>query len=156
MSRRFRILLLLVVPTLIGCDHATKHLAKSRLEGERPVSLVSGVLDLRYSENRGVAFSLFEDLPVGLRTPMVVGFTTLALGAIFLYWRRRASGSLEQLGLALVVAGAVGNLLDRLGRGYVVDFIHFAHWPVFNVADVLILAGGALLVAGTLRTAPTR
>ena len=63
-----------------------------------------------------------------------------------MWWRRRHdSARALHIGFALVVAGAAGNVIDRMMRGYVVDFIHVHYWPVFNVADVTIVAGTILL-----------
>ena len=67
--------------------------------------------------------------------------------------RGRANGW-ARVGLALVLAGALGNYADRLLRGYVVDFIHVTHWPVFNIADVLLTVGGALVLLQGLRRQP--
>jgi signal peptidase II len=71
--------------------------------------------------------------------------------AVLLLRRRRDGASLSRAALLLITAGAVGNYLDRVLRGYVVDFIHLHHWPVFNVADIYVTAGGALLALSILR-----
>jgi signal peptidase II len=136
---------------LTGCDHATKHLAEERLEGEPPVELVSGVLDLSYTENRGVAFNYLRAVPYEVRRPLllIVGGITLPLLVLLWYVRRRAPWP-EQLAFSLLLAGALGNNLDRLLKGYVVDFIHLHHWPVFNVADVCLVAGTGLLLVQSL------
>lgn len=142
--------LLGLVLLLVGCDHGTKHLAAERLAGEAPLALIPGVLDLRYTENRDVAFSLLRQLGldgVGRHLGLLATLMLLVLGALWLRERKRAT-QLEHVGYALAMAGALGNVLDRLVRGYVVDFVHLYHWPVFNVADVAIVAGlGCLLVA---------
>jgi signal peptidase II len=72
-------------------------------------------------------------------------------GVILAWWRRRRASTVEQTAYALIVAGAFGNALDRAFRGYVVDFIEIRHWPVFNVADVAIVAGAVLLAITMLR-----
>ena len=71
----------------------------------------------------------------------------LAIAAVAAAWwkRRRVAGFVEHAAFVLVVGGAIGNVIDRFERGYVVDFIHVDHWPVFNVADVAICVGGALV-----------
>lgn len=108
--RAASLLLLLLVLGVTGCDQASKGWAERDLRGEPPTSLVAGRVELAYTRNPGVAFS---------------------------------------------VLGAAGNLLDRFTRGYVVDFIHVRGWPVFNVADVAIGAGVALLLLDALRRRPT-
>jgi len=141
MARRLRGLLLLFAVLLVGCDHATKLAAHTVLQG-RTVDVVPGVLDLRYAENHDTAFSLTH----GLHSPYKAAFLTAlaVLGVIavaLLWWRRRGTSRAQQVGYAMLLAGAVGNVADRLVRGFVIDFIHLSYWPVFNVADVLIVAG---------------
>jgi signal peptidase II len=141
-----RVWMLGALTLLVGCDHATKFAAKSRLEGAPPRELVRGVLDLHYVENRDVAFNLLRWLPEKIRGPalLVVGaLGVLAIAALLL--RRRPQRPLVRVALLAVLAGAIGNYADRLFRGYVVDFVHVHHWPVFNVADAYVTAGAALL-----------
>lgn len=138
--------LLLLSVLLVGCDHATKRAASVLLAELPPVTVVPGVFDLRYAENRGIAFSMLRswshpDKALLLAIPAAA----MVLFMAFLWWRRRSAPLLEQAGYALVVSGAVGNIIDRVARGYVVDFLHLRHWPVFNVADIAIVAGAALL-----------
>lgn len=150
MARRISTWLLMVCTmALVGCDHATKLVASTTLRN-RTVDLVPGVLDLQYTENHDVAFSLLRSAAIPGR-PMVL----LALAAIgtvfvaFLWWRRRnLATAVEHAGWSLTMAGALGNMVDRVLRGYVVDFIHLRHWPVFNVADALVVAGVTLLAFG--------
>jgi signal peptidase II len=141
---------------LVGCDHVTKALAKSELEARPAHALIDPVLKLRYVENTDVAFNLLRWVPLNVREPLllVVGaLAILSVGALLLSGRLsgRARG-----GLLLVLAGAIGNYADRVWRGYVVDFIHVPHWPVFNVADVLIVVGGVLLLSGHIRPGSAR
>ena len=130
---------------LVGCDHATKHVAKSALEGQAAVPLVSGVLDLTYTENRGIAFSLLNGVPHDIGRPLLagLGFAAVLMLAIAA-WRAGWNTKMDVAAFALLGGGAVGNQLDRVLRGYVIDFIHLYYWPVFNVADVLIVAGYVL------------
>lgn len=142
---------LLALVALVGCDHVTKQVAKADLQGQPPRAMIGSVLELRYVENTDVAFNLMRALPETTRAPLLLasgvgGCLTLL---VLLAWRRR--GRAIQAALLLVTAGALGNTLDRIGRGYVVDFIHVPHWPVFNVADICVTAGAALLVWATMR-----
>ena len=77
----------------------------------------------------------------------------LALGAALV--RRAPQAPLTRAALLLLTAGAVGNYLDRLARGYVVDFVYLHHWPVFNVADAYVTAGAAMLGVSITRTRPS-
>lgn len=138
---------------LAGCraDMATKAWAKGSIQ-ERPLTVVPQMLELRYAENRAIAFSMLRDLPDRSRVPLVFGLSSLALAALLaLIWNMRKQGAARLVPLALILAGALGNLQDRLFHGYVVDFV-YVHWrdrwdfPVFNLADSLITIGTVLLL----------
>jgi signal peptidase II len=137
---------------MVGCDHATKYAAKAGLEGQPPQPVIPPVLELRYTENTDAAFSLLRWMPDSARGPFLLAFGAVALGALgLLLARNHQAGLLTRAALLLLLGGALGNYLDRLARGYVVDFIHLTHWPVFNVADVLVSAGLVLMAWTTLR-----
>jgi len=148
-----RLTLLALLTLLVGCDHATKLVAKTELEGQPPRPLIHSVLDLHYTENTDVAFNLLRWVPERVRAPVLVVAGVLAVVglAVLLLRRRRDGASLSRAALLLITAGAVGNYLDRVLRGYVVDFIHLHHWPVFNVADIYVTLGGALLALSVIR-----
>jgi signal peptidase II len=165
---RFFFLLFLVV-SLFGCDHATKMAAKASLENNAAVPLgpdaLNGAFELRYVENRDIAFNAFTalglphspELLAGIGVAVVVVLVaTIAAAAL----RRRRDpeqgpGVLgAQIGFALILGGALGNIVDRLARGYVVDFIHVKGWPIFNVADIAVVVGVALLVRAGLQRRP--
>jgi signal peptidase II len=144
--------LMLFTVALVGCDHATKIVAQSALERSGPLSIVPGLLDLRYAENHDTAFSLLRSLHFPGKAALLFALSALILGFVLVtWWRRRRAPAAEQIGYALVVAGAVGNALDRALRGFVVDFIEIHRWPVFNVADIAIVAGVMLLAIVHLR-----
>jgi signal peptidase II len=149
--RRVRLALLsLVLLGVVGCDQSSKEWAERELPGE-PRD-VAGPVELRYAQNHGMAFSLERVLPAAAQKPLVILGGLLILGVIAVTWyRRRGELSAETAGYALVIGGAIGNLLDRAARGYVVDFVHIDGWPIFNVADVAIAAGVALLLAARIR-----
>jgi signal peptidase II len=157
MRRPYGILLLMgLLLGLVGCDHVTKALAKSELEAQPARAVLEPVLQLRYVENTDVAFNLLRWIPLDVRGPLLIISGALAIIAVCaLLLQQRVTGW-RRAGLLLVLAGALGNYIDRLARGYVVDFIHVTHWPVFNVADILISVGGALLLVQALRRSPPR
>jgi signal peptidase II len=145
----------LLVVLLAGCDQVTKHVASVELR-DASVPLVAGVLDLTYAENRDVGFGLLRMIESdGVRRAVILtaGLGLLAV-LIYMLARGREASLAMRLGLAFLASGAVGNLTDRLVRGYVVDFIHLHHWPVFNVSDCCLVAGGALIVIDAIRMQP--
>jgi signal peptidase II len=143
---RARALFLGSVVCLVGCDHASKLAAEAALRHRAPVEIVPGVFDLRYAENRDIAFNALARLSLRVPSWMLTAFAAAAAAAMGIAWlRRRDAGWQEQAGFALVCAGALGNGLDRLLQGHVVDFLHVDYWPVFNIADVAIVAGLGLL-----------
>ncbi len=113
------------------------------------------VLNLRLGFNTGVTFGMFADSAAGAAWVLVL--VTLAITGVLLSWLWRTASRLEALALGLVIGGALGNAVDRLRIGAVVDFLdaHYAgwHWPTFNMADVAIVCGVALLILAGLRPA---
>lgn len=156
-ARRNDLMLAIVAIVVIVVDQVTKHWIVGYFAGNparQPISVISGYLDIEFLKNTGAAFSSFDGQPWLLTLAILVAL--LVVG--FLYWRTRNTGSfLLKLAFGLVVGGAIGNLIDRFTRAYVVDFIHFQipgapghapifDWPVFNVADSAISVGVVLLV----------
>ncbi len=136
-----------LVGGLVGCDHATKRLAASELAGRPSVSIIQGAVSLTYVENRDSAFGLLRRLEPATRRVLLVTASVLATVLIVgLWWQRRRSGWLAHVAFALVLAGGVGNLVDRAFRGYVVDFVHVRYWPVWNLADAYLVIGIGLLL----------
>ena len=145
-------LVLFVLAAGCNSDLVTKSLAQESLKDKPSITLVSGFLDLNYTENRTASFGLFKEFDPSTRYPLLVGLQTigsLVLIVFLVMWRKRTFWFL--LPYLLVLAGAVGNLLSRIHHGYVIDFIHFHahnrfHWPVFNLADILISVGMGLMI----------
>ena len=155
---RLRLILLFCFSlSLVGCDHATKELALSQFR-DAPLALFSGGLTLTYTENRDMAFGLLAHvMGVEARLLFLTVVKALAVvgGASYLWLRHKHGSWRELLAVSLVVAGAAGNLIDRITRGHVIDFLRIPHWPVFNVADMAICCGYGLLFLGLLSKAPT-
>lgn len=156
-SLRGAVSLLVPLLGLVGCDRATKSVAKAALEHRPPHALLGSILDLRYVENTDIAFNGLRWIPPAVRGPLLVAFGALAIGVLLGLLYGRTGGRLTRASLILILAGALGNYADRLNRGYVVDFIHVPHWPVFNVADICVTVGVILLCwtgGRRLRAAP--
>ncbi len=149
--RRSLVLLVLLGLGMVGCDQASKEVAQSRLQGEPNVRLLGGVVTMAYAENPGAFLGLGDQLPDGARTLLLVGVNLVILGALGWWAFRRRQDVLIRLAATLVIAGGLGNLIDRVVRegGRVVDFLIVGVGPVrtgvFNVADVAVMAGVGLL-----------
>ena len=136
------------VMNLLLVDQAVKAVAIARLKNAPPVTVLDGLFNLAYVENRGCAWGMFQ----GHVWPLAV-FAILAM--MFVIWKRRSifpSGVVGAVAEVTLYAGILGNLVDRLWLGYVVDMFDFHwgihHFPCFNVADVYInIAAGLLILA---------
>jgi len=131
-------------------DQVTKHLVVTRLglyESWSPLSALAGKVDIHYVTNTGAAFGLFQDGNLFL-----IAVAVVVSAVILFYYRYVPDGKwLVRLSLGLQLAGAAGNLIDRIRLGYVIDFIDVHVWPVFNVADSSIVCGVILLALLLLR-----
>ncbi len=144
--------LLLTSLLVVALDWLTKWLVQRNLPLYGETELIPGFLRLTHLENPGAAFSLFADSPGPWASRLLLLFSLAALVVIaVLLWRNSHQFNLTAFSLALFLGGTMGNLLDRLLRGRVTDFIDFYigahHWPPFNVADSAIVIG-ALILAG--------
>jgi signal peptidase II len=131
-------------------DQTTKAWAirKLRFGGDREI--ISGFLNFVYAENTGVAFSMLDGNGSTGRWGLATIATIAAVLVLFYFWRTPRTNDRLLGALALLLAGIVGNLTDRIRIGFVVDFIqvHYQDWyyPVFNVADMAICVGAGLLI----------
>jgi signal peptidase II len=134
---------------LIVADQIVKWSVLGYFAGRGPVEPVTGFFNLVLACNKGAAFSLLADAP-GWQTPLFAGFAIIASVVVGVLLVRHPGKRLFCAGLALVLGGALGNLIDRLRIGCVVDFLDFHaagwHWPAFNVADSAITIGAVLLI----------
>ncbi len=131
-------------------DQATKYVLRQTLElGSAPVELLPFV-SVHHVRNPGVAFSLLSGAGELL---VVVGVGLLAM-IVWIAARTPADDRITLIGLGALAGGAVGNIIDRVRFGAVVDFIDVGRWPTFNVADIFIVVGVALVVLQTFRRRP--
>lgn len=153
------LVLLLVVAGTIGCDRVTKHVAETALAGSQSWSFLADTVRLECTENAGAFLGLGADWPRPLRLAVFTFGNTLLLTALVVAAVRLRWNGPALIGLAFVVAGGVSNLADRLVRGAVTDFINVGLGPlrtgIFNVADVAILVGAAIVVLARLRARET-
>ncbi|MDO4261588.1 MAG: signal peptidase II [Eubacteriales bacterium] len=130
---------------LILLDQWTKYLAVRYLKGSEALSIVDGVFELRYLENRGAAFGILQ----GQRAFFLVIAALVLAGVVWLFSRMSREEKFWPIRLiaVAVLAGAWGNMLDRMRLGYVVDFFYFRliNFPIFNVADIYVSVAMAAL-----------
>lgn len=141
-------------------DHGTKWMVCAKLDPARPIDLIAGHLSFSYAENTGVAFGFFNTVESPWKPYLLGGLAVAAVVIILIYSARMPRDRiLLHWALAVIAGGILGNLADRIFRGYVVDFIDFHihetfHWPAFNVADSAITVGIALLLMDTIKNPP--
>lgn len=135
---------LLISALIIAVDQFTKSLVIERLMNNADITVIQKFLSFTYVENYGIAFGMFKDQRI---------FFIIATGliaAVVLYFMFKTYKQYKLIGicLALIFGGAIGNLIDRIRLGYVIDFIHFRFFPpVFNIADSAIVVGAIALSA---------
>lgn len=133
---------------LVLADQYTKMLATSHLRGQEPIVILDGVFELLYSENRGAAFGMMQ----GKQSFFFVVAVLVFAAAAFAMWRMPSWKNRRYHGLKICVmmitAGAMGNMVDRVTLGYVVDFLYFSliDFPIFNVADIYVTVSTAILL----------
>ena len=142
---------------LIVADQVSKAAVRAYIPLYDTVEVIPGFLNLTHALNTGAAFGFLDRLEFAYKTVLVSLLATAALGAIIFYAMTLGSETrLSRWALTLVVAGAVGNLIDRVAAGAVVDFVdvYFGTWHfwAFNVADTCISCGAVLLIFDMLRT----
>jgi len=159
MDRRW-ITLAVFVPVAAIVDQVTKQIVETSLAPRGMIPVIDGFFTLHYARNRGAFFSLGENLDPSIRRIFFV-VATLAAGALIVHLYRKATASqrILRLALLLLLSGALGNLIDRVLYGEVIDFLHLYYddvfdWATFNVADIYITAGLILLVVDLVRSRP--
>jgi len=147
MSRTWRWFAL--AAAIIAGDQLTKWLVLTYFENRFPREELTGFFNLVLVFNKGAAFSLFAQA-AGWQTPLLAAFALGAAAIVSVLIVRNPGRGLLCFGLALILGGALGNLIDRLRFGHVVDFLDFHalgwHWPAFNVADSAICVGAVILI----------
>ncbi|MEQ1762593.1 MAG: signal peptidase II [Pyrinomonadaceae bacterium] len=131
-------------------DQSSKAWAVQRLRFGDPISLIPGFLNFAYAENTGVAFSMLDDNGSSGRWGLSIIAMIAATLVMYFFWRTPRADDRIMGALALLLAGIIGNVTDRIRLGFVIDFIDVQfgswHYPTFNVADMSIVIGAGLLI----------
>jgi signal peptidase II len=142
---------LIAIGSIVAVDQLTKFLVRSTIPLYAKRTVIPRLLDLTHVQNTGAAFGVLNAADFPFKSAVMIGIAALALVAISLYARQLGSHEkLSRYGLALILGGAFGNLIDRAVAGYVVDFVDVywgdAHFWAFNVADAAITIGAFLVL----------
>jgi signal peptidase II len=145
-----------VVAAVAILDRLTKWVIEKHVSFLDTHQVIPGFFNIVHSENRGVAFGLFNDSTSEWRTVLLVLFSVAAvLGVGAMLWKQERRDPLSFWGFSLILGGAVGNVFDRIVFGRVTDFLELYvgefHWPAFNVADSAIVIGSGLLILEVLK-----
>ncbi|MFH1491833.1 MAG: signal peptidase II [Candidatus Omnitrophota bacterium] len=139
---REKIIFFLSTFLIVLFDFLSKRLILNRLYFGESIPLIQGVFHISLVANRGSAFGLFKNLSSFFTVFSIIA--VLVVGYLFL--TSRQTSKIYHLSLSLILGGALGNLIDRISLGFVVDFLDFRIWPVFNLADSAITIGVGLLI----------
>ncbi len=144
------IILVLSIIVLLSLDLGTKRWAQQHLAPSYGINVITGCWRFEYVENHNVAFGIGSHLPGKIKQPIIIGVGILALIFLASFLIQSKKSTLLYISGVFIITGALGNLIDRLVNGYVVDFIHWFYngfdWPVFNLADAYVTVGMILLI----------
>ncbi|MGN0459062.1 MAG: signal peptidase II [Eubacterium sp.] len=134
----------IMIALIIIFDQITKYFASSKLSGGLVKGFIPGVVQFRYAENMGMAFSMLT----GARWIFVVLTLVVCIAALYYMFSNRCKSLWLYWSLGVTVAGGIGNLIDRAFYGYVIDFIEptFVDFAIFNIADCAVTCGAAVLI----------
>lgn len=137
----------LIVVIIIALDQISKYWVVNNIGPTDSITVIPGVIDFVYVKNTGAAFSFLADKTYGIIFLSCIS-VAFCIGVIWFMIKKKPQNKLLTISLALMLSGALGNVIDRISRGYVVDFIEttFIKFPVFNIADIAITLGAALVI----------
>ncbi len=153
MNYRKFIFLFLIFAVGLMADICTKHMVTSNIKGQGAVTIIDGYLEFSYVENRGMVFGFLNNQNVGFKRYALTALTFVSIIVIVsLVWKMRSLAFIYLLPFFMILAGAFGNVIDRIRFGHVIDFIHM-HWQdkldypwLYNIADALVVVGMILLM----------
>jgi signal peptidase II len=150
-----RIVAFVLALGVFALDRWTKWIVETQLGSYDTKTVIPGFFNIVRSQNPGVAFGIFADNASRSRTPLLVGFSIVAVALLAgMLWRIDRLDTPSATGLALIFGGAMGNVFDRIRTGSVTDFLDFYagtwHWYTFNLADASICTGAGLLILSML------
>lgn len=143
------LLSLLVTGWIVCLDQASKIFVHTQMKMDEPFVVIKGFFNIAYIRNAGGAFGLFSESADWLRVVLFLFFPLVA-GCVIFVMLKETKNRFQTLALSFILGGALGNYIDRIRLGYVVDFIDWYvkdwHWPTFNIADSFIVTGVSILL----------
>jgi len=145
---------------VIAVDHLTKWIIRSTMHVNQTINVLGNFFTISFIYNTGIAFGIFNKSHSSIKTPLLIIVSIIALGIIlYIFLTLPKNVKLSGLSMGLIFGGAIGNIIDRIVRGKVVDFfdvdffdinipkvgIHMTRWPTFNIADSSVLVGITML-----------
>lgn len=138
---------ILLVIAIVACDQLSKYAIRSLFNVNESVSVFGDFFELRYIQNDGAAFSSFAGKQAFLIAVSIIAI----IGAAFFLRKMKSEGAMFKVALLCIIAGGIGNLIDRLLLGYVTDMLSFSIFPpVFNIADIAVCLGCGILIVYVL------
>lgn len=132
----------LIVVLIAGLDQVVKLVIISQIELFERIPVIPGIFDITHIRNDGAAYNLFSQVPILL---IIMPALVMIAGLIYIGITYRKSNTLLMVAIAMVIGGGLGNLIDRISKGYVVDYFDIHIIPIFNIADICICIGCGLL-----------
>ncbi len=133
----------LLILGVIAFDQVSKYYIQTNMDLNNSISVIEGLFSITYIQNTGAAFSILQGKTVILILLQV--FVILSI-VVYVFFKKNTLHWTLKVSLAFIVGGGLGNLIDRISYGYVVDFLHFHFWPIFNIADISVCVGCGLLI----------
>lgn len=133
----------LIIAAVILSDQVIKYIVSSNMQTGDTIPIIENIFHITYVSNTGAAFSLWEE-----QWSIIVAFPAIVLasGMVILFFKRKSWSFPMNLAIAFICGGGTGNFIDRVSKGYVVDFFDFRIFPVFNIADIFICVGCGLMI----------
>lgn len=147
LQKKYYIILLTILPLVL--DIITKYIIRTSMYLGESIPVINGFFNIVYVLNPGAAFSILHDMNEAYRRTFFISVASVVL-VLLIYFFIKEKRPVTLAGTALIISGAIGNLIDRINIGKVVDFLDFYiksyHWPAFNVADICVTVGAGLLI----------
>lgn len=133
----------IIIAAVVALDQFAKYMIRTNMALDSSIPLIDGVFHITYIHNSGAAFSIFQN-----KTGFLIAMQLIVIAVVLVYLikKQKKEHWCLLLSLSLIAAGGIGNLVDRAANGYVVDFLDFRFWPIFNVADISVCTGCGLLI----------